>query len=194
MKTAERHQLKHNEVADTLQDVVGRIESNRKTLFAAIVAILVVGGAAAAMMYVSGQKNDKASAMLADAVAVTEAQVVPPIAGVPGQPPPPPPPAGSFPSGHALNLTAIFGFLLYLAYLHLPAGWPRRLVIALLALPIATIGLARVYAGAHWPSDALGGYLLGFLWLALTIHLYRWARHHLARRRKPTALPTSAAS
>ena len=103
-------------------------------------------------------------------------------------------PAGSFPSGHALNLTAIFGFLLYLAYLHLPAGWPRRLVIALLALPIATIGLARVYAGAHWPSDALGGYLLGFLWLALTIHLYRWARHHLARRRKPAALPTSAAS
>lgn len=32
-------------------------------------------------------------------------------------------PWGSFPSGHALNLTAIFGFLIYLAYVHIrPAG------------------------------------------------------------------------
>jgi membrane-associated phospholipid phosphatase len=38
-----------------------------------------------------------------------------------------------------------------------------------------TIGIARVYAGAHWPSDALGGYLMGGLWLALTIQIYRWA-------------------
>ena len=111
MKTAERHQLKHNEVADTLQDVYGRIESNRKTIFAVIVAILVVGGAAVAMMYVSGQKNDKASAMLVDAVAVTEAQVVPPIAGVPGQPAPPPPPAGSYPSDAARMEAALPKFM-----------------------------------------------------------------------------------
>jgi predicted negative regulator of RcsB-dependent stress response len=111
MKTAERHQLKHNEVADTLQDVYGRIESNRKTIFAVIVAILLVGGAAVAMMYVSSQKNDKASAMLADAVAVTEAQVVPPIAGVPGQPAPPPPPAGSYPSDAARMEAALPKFM-----------------------------------------------------------------------------------
>lgn len=111
MKTAQRHQLKHNELAETLQDVYGRVESNRKTLFAVIVAILVVGGAAAAMMYVSGQKNDKASAMLADAVAVTEAQIVPPIAGVPGQPAPPPPPAGSYPSDAARTEAALPKFL-----------------------------------------------------------------------------------
>lgn len=52
--------------------------------------------------------------------------------------------------------------------------------MTLLVLPILTIGLARVHAGAHWPSDVLGGYLLGLLWLALTIHLYRWARQRLA--------------
>ena len=111
MKTAERHQLKHNEVADTLQQVYGRLESNRKTIFAVIVAILLVGGAAAAMMYVSGQKNDKASVMLAEAVAVTDAQVVPPVQGVPGQPPPPPPPAGSYPSDAARTEAALPKFL-----------------------------------------------------------------------------------
>jgi len=111
MKTAQRHQLKHNEVAETLQDVYGRLESNRKTIFAVIVAILVVGGAAAAMMYVSGQKNDKASAMLAEAVTVSEAQVVPPVQGVPGQPPPPPPPAGSYPSEAARTEAALPKFI-----------------------------------------------------------------------------------
>jgi len=95
---------------------------------------------------------------------------------------------GSFPSGHALNLTAIFGFLVYLAYVHIRPGWLRRLAMTLLALPILTIGLARVYAGAHWPSDVLGGYLLGLLWLALTIHLYRWVRQRFARRH--SAVPT----
>jgi membrane-associated phospholipid phosphatase len=86
-------------------------------------------------------------------------------------------PAGSFPSGHALNLTAIFGFLIYLTVLHVRPDLPRRLLEVLLALPILTIGFARVEDGAHWPSDVLGGYMLGGLWLVLTIQLYRWARH-----------------
>jgi predicted negative regulator of RcsB-dependent stress response len=111
MKTAQRHQLKHNEVAETLQQVYGRLESNRNTIFAVIVGVLVVGGAAAAMMYVSGQKNDKASALLAEAVAVSEAQVVPPVQGVPGQPPPPPPSAGSYPSETARSQAALPKFL-----------------------------------------------------------------------------------
>jgi membrane-associated phospholipid phosphatase len=51
----------------------------------------------------------------------------------------------------------------------------RWLLVALLAVPVVTIGVARVYAGAHWPSDAFGGYLIGGIWLALTIQVYRWA-------------------
>jgi tetratricopeptide (TPR) repeat protein len=111
MKTAQRRQLKHNEVADTLQDVYARLESNRKTISAVLIAVIVVGGAAAAMMFVSGQKNDKAAVMLAAAVTVTEAQVVPPVQGVPGQPPPPPPPAGSYPSEAARTEAALPKFL-----------------------------------------------------------------------------------
>jgi undecaprenyl-diphosphatase len=94
-------------------------------------------------------------------------------------------PPGSFPSGHVLNLTAIFGFLLYLAIVKVSDRRWRVALAMLLALPIVTIGVARVYAGAHWPSDALGGYLIGGIWLALTIRLYRWwfkrsERHHQA--------------
>ncbi len=85
-------------------------------------------------------------------------------------------PTGSFPSGHVLNLTAIFGFLIYLTIVLIASVRWRSVLVALLAVPILTIGLARVYDGAHWPSDVLGGYLIGGIWLGLTIQVYRWAQ------------------
>ncbi len=90
---------------------------------------------------------------------------------------------GSFPSGHVVNLTAIFGFLIYLTLLLGTDARVRWGLSALLALPILTIGFARVEDGAHWPSDVLGGYMLGWLWLALTIYAYGRGRRWLAERR-----------
>jgi undecaprenyl-diphosphatase len=100
-------------------------------------------------------------------------------------------PAGSFPSGHVVNLTAIFGFLIYLAMLQVSAVWLRRALIVLLAVPILTIGFARIEAGAHWPSDVLGGYMLGGIWLALTIHLYRWTKQRLSERHRRVGKPAA---
>jgi membrane-associated phospholipid phosphatase len=88
-------------------------------------------------------------------------------------------PTGSFPSGHALNLTAIFGFLIYLTLVLVADVRWRSVLIALLAMPILTIGVARIYDGAHWPSDVLGGYLIGGIWLGLTIYLYGLGRERL---------------
>lgn len=90
-------------------------------------------------------------------------------------------PTGSFPSGHVLNLTAICGFLIYLAIVLLADVRWRTLLVALFAVPILTIGVARVYDGAHWPSDVLGGYLIGGIWLGLSIQVYRWANARFSR-------------
>jgi membrane-associated phospholipid phosphatase len=85
----------------------------------------------------------------------------------------------SFPSGHVTFYMCYFGFLFFVAYGLLPRGSNvRRLALLLTALPVALVGFSRVYLGAHWPSDVLGAYLFGGLWLALSLDLYRrWKRN-----------------
>jgi membrane-associated phospholipid phosphatase len=84
----------------------------------------------------------------------------------------------SFPSGHVMFYVCYFGFLFFEAHALLPRGSSRRrAALALSALPVLVIGLSRVYLRAHWPSDTLGAYLLGALWLALSLEIYRrWKR------------------
>jgi undecaprenyl-diphosphatase len=82
----------------------------------------------------------------------------------------------SFPSGHVTFYVCYFGFLFFVAYALLPKrSLARRLALTLTSLMIALVGLSRVYLGAHWPSDTIGAYFLGGLWLGLSLYLYgRW--------------------
>jgi len=80
----------------------------------------------------------------------------------------------SFPSGHVTFYVCYFGFLFFVAYALLPPRtFARRLALTLTALMIPLVGLSRVYLGAHWPSDTIGAYFLGGLWLAFSLHWYR---------------------
>jgi membrane-associated phospholipid phosphatase len=82
----------------------------------------------------------------------------------------------SFPSGHVLYFTAFFGFLAFLTFtLVKHAGW-RWLLLVLFGGMIVLIGPSRIYVGQHWASDVLAAYLLGTIWLALTVYFYRWGK------------------
>lgn len=89
---------------------------------------------------------------------------------------------GSFPSGHLVFYICFFGFLLFIAREQLARGsMIRRAVLAFAATLILLVGFSRVFLGEHWLSDLPGSYVLGALWLALSLKLYRaWRR---ARRR-----------
>jgi tetratricopeptide (TPR) repeat protein len=92
MKPTERHELKHNEVAETLQQTYVRLEQNRTPLLLGLAAVLVAALAWGGYAWYAAQQDAKAGALLADALVVSEGQVVPPIAPAPGQTAPPPAP------------------------------------------------------------------------------------------------------
>ena len=82
----------------------------------------------------------------------------------------------SFPAGHVLDVTAFLGFVCYLASVRLNPSLGRTALMALLLATVALMGLARIDAGEHWPSDVLGGYLFGIVWLTVTVEIYEWGR------------------
>ncbi len=82
----------------------------------------------------------------------------------------------SFPSGHVMFFTTFFGFLLFLTFALIKPSWWRTLLLVVLGGMVALIGLSRIYEGQHWASDVIAAYLLGSLWLSLTIAIYRWGK------------------
>ncbi len=82
----------------------------------------------------------------------------------------------SFPSGHVLFFTTFFGFMLFLAYTLLKHSWWRTTLLILLFGMIALIGPSRIYVGQHWASDVVAAYLLGSVWLALSVLVYLWGK------------------
>ena len=75
----------------------------------------------------------------------------------------------SFPSGHAIMSVSFFGLIIY-CVLH--AGWPQWVVIALtilIVLLILLIGFSRIYLRVHYTSDVIAGFIIGFIWLIITL-------------------------
>jgi undecaprenyl-diphosphatase len=86
----------------------------------------------------------------------------------------PVPDDASFPSGHSIYAILFCGLLIFLAEQSFRPLAIRRSVQAGLALLVLAVGASRVYLGAHWPSDVIGGYLFGGLALLGLIWLRNW--------------------
>jgi undecaprenyl-diphosphatase len=91
----------------------------------------------------------------------------------------------SFPSGHVVSYLALYGFLFYLIYVLMPRSRLRSFLMTILGALLSLVGLSRIYLGAHWPSDVIGGYCLGSCWLMLIIHFYCAAKQ-IPKRLKDT--------
>ena len=90
----------------------------------------------------------------------------------------------SFPSGHAMQSTALVAALLVLL-------WPTAARLPLLLVGIlfaALVGISRIYLGVHYPSDILAGWAASTAWVSgLSFLFYRHAVRH------PPRPPTAAA-
>ncbi len=97
----------------------------------------------------------------------------------------------SFPSGHVAFYVSFFGFLFFVAYALLPRGsWARRIALFVTGFLVLSVGLSRVYLGAHWPSDTIGAYLWSAVWLAVVLDLYRrWKANATFHRKQEAEVP-----
>ena len=139
----------------------------------------------AGVFFVLRRRRWQPLALLAAAVAgaVSLYNIVKPLTGRPR-----PPPAiwighysgAAFPSGHAAQSVAFYAMLAIV----LGAGRSPRAKTVLwsaAALVVLAVGGSRIYLGAHWLTDVLGGYALGACWVAT--RRYRHAGRPVTRSR-----------
>jgi membrane-associated phospholipid phosphatase len=99
----------------------------------------------------------------------------------------------SFPSGHTSKTTAAYGLLALLWIAASRNNFERTAVVLLLLFILAVVPLGRLSMGVHWPSDILGGFILGAVWLAVLRYALRYERDAYTARSRAPGSPDSTA-
>lgn len=88
----------------------------------------------------------------------------------------------SFPSGHTMMCAIGMGMLVYMLTVprHMPKPW-RGILIGLALSLVLAVGISRIYLGAHYPSDVLGGLAFGTAWVSVCVAMAGLEHHRRGR-------------
>jgi membrane-associated phospholipid phosphatase len=75
----------------------------------------------------------------------------------------------SYPSGQAMESLVVYGMLAYFAVLILRGTGKHAVFVVGAAVLVVLIGFGRMYLGAHYLSDVVGGFVAGGAWLGAVI-------------------------
>ena len=90
----------------------------------------------------------------------------------------------AFPSGHTQAATVTYVAVVLVAGWQLlrPPRRPRVVSAAIVVAVVGAVGWSRVFLGVHWPSDVLGGWLLGSAWVTAAAALFLTVAAHRGNR------------
>ena len=80
----------------------------------------------------------------------------------------------SFPSGHAIMAVTFYGLLIYILRHTIEIDWLKWVASILIVGLIMLIGFSRIYLRVHYASDVLGGFIIGLLWLLISLAVIKW--------------------
>ncbi len=125
----------------------------------------VISGLAAAGLALAARRRRWLPPLLVATAVVLERYLQKVISDV-VHPSHPPAHLGTYPSGGAARVVAVYGFVVYLLVRRTGPGRPASMAWATaVALAAFLVGYARAFLGLHWAVDVLGGWLFGGLLL-----------------------------
>ena len=79
----------------------------------------------------------------------------------------------SYPSGHSMVTMTFYMTLAYIISNRMEKKDNKKLIYLFSYTMIILMGLSRLYLGVHWPTDVIGGYLIGYVFFNLSVILVR---------------------
>jgi undecaprenyl-diphosphatase len=88
----------------------------------------------------------------------------------------------SFPSGHAIMAVTFYGFIIYILFHTVDHSGAKYFLTALLVILILLIGFSRIYLRVHYASDVLSGFIIGLLWLFISLAVLNRIEHYFKEK------------
>ena len=88
----------------------------------------------------------------------------------------------SFPSGHTVTATVVYGAVALFLFTQVKTFRARVIVISAASLLIMLVGFSRIYLGAHYLTDVLAAIAEGVAWISLSFTIVTWWRRVKLKR------------